>query len=109
MAKREETIVFPEGRELKLPRHDVGLALLMRIRDEAHRFANAFNAELRSKKLRESRLDEMPGLGPKRKAALLARFGSIQKLRQASVAELAEVAGVSDKLAAEIAKFLEGR
>ena len=65
--------------------------------------------ELRSKKLRESRLDEMPGLGPKRKAALLARFGSIQKLRQASVAELAEVAGVSDKLAAEIAKFLEGR
>jgi excinuclease ABC subunit C len=109
LAKREETIVFPEGRELKLPRHDVGLALLMRIRDEAHRFANAFNAELRSKKLRESRLDEMPGLGPKRKAALLARFGSIQKLRQASVAELAEVAGVSDKLAAEIAKFLEGR
>ena len=71
--------------------------------------ANAFNAELRSKKLRESRLDEMPGLGPKRKAALLARFGSIQKLRQASVEELAEVDGVSDKLAAEIAKFLEGR
>ena len=109
LAKREETIVFPEGRELRLPRHDVGLALLMRIRDEAHRFANAFNAELRSKKLRESRLDEMPGLGPKRKAALLERFGSIQKLRQASVEELAQVAGVSDKLAAEIAKFLEGR
>ncbi|MEY4306666.1 MAG: hypothetical protein RJA95_34, partial [Verrucomicrobiota bacterium] len=53
LAKREETIVFPDGRELKLPRHDVGLALLMRIRDEAHRFANDFNAELRSRKLRE--------------------------------------------------------
>ena len=109
LAKREETIVFPEGRELKLPRHDVGLALLMRIRDEAHRFANDFNAALRSRKLKESLLDEMPGLGPKRKEALLARFGSIQKLRQASVEELAQVAGVSDKLAAEIAKFLEGR
>jgi excinuclease ABC subunit C len=109
LAKREETIVFPEGRELKLPRHDVGLALLMRIRDEAHRFANDFNAALRSRKLKESLLDEMPGLGPKRKEALLARFGSIQKLRLATVEELAQVAGVSDKLAAEIAKFLEGR
>ena len=109
LAKREETIVFPEGRELKLPRHDVGLALLMRIRDEAHRFANDFNADLRSRKLKESLLDEMAGLGPKRKEALLAHFGSIQKLRQASVEELAQVAGVSDKLAAEIAKFLEGR
>ena len=109
LAKREETIVFPEGRELKLPRHDVGLALLMRIRDEAHRFANDFNADLRSRKLKESLLDEMPGLGPKRKEALLARFGSIQKLRLATVEELAQVAGVSDKLAAEIAKFLEGR
>jgi excinuclease ABC subunit C len=109
LAKREETIVFPEGRELKLPRHDVGLALLMRIRDEAHRFANDFNADLRSRKLKESLLDEMPGLGPKRKDALLARFGSIQKLRLATVEELAQVAGVSDKLAAEIAKFLEGR
>ena len=109
LAKREETIVFPEGRELKLPRHDVGLALLMRIRDEAHRFANDFNADLRSRKLKESLLDEMPGLGPKRKEALLAHFGSIQKLRQATVAELAQVAGVSDKLAVEIAKFLEER
>ena len=109
LAKREETIVFPEGRELKLPRHDVGLALLMRIRDEAHRFANDFNADLRSRKLKESLLDEMPGLGPKRKEALLAHFGSIQKLRQATVEELAQVAGVSDKLATEIAKFLEGR
>ncbi len=109
LAKREETIVFPEGRELKLPRHDVGLALLMRIRDEAHRFANDFNADLRSRKLKESLLDEMPGLGPKRKEALLAHFGSIQKLRLATVAELAQVAGVSDKLAVEIAKFLEGR
>ena len=109
LAKREETIVFPDGRELKLPRHDVGLALLMRIRDEAHRFANDFNAELRSRKLRESLLDEMPGLGPKRKDALLAHFGSIQKLRKATVKEIAEVAGLSDKLAGEVKAYLDAR
>ena len=109
LAKREETIVFPDGRELKLPRHDVGLALLMRIRDEAHRFANDFNAELRSRKLRESLLDEMPGLGPKRKDALLAHFGSIQKLRKATVEQIAEVAGLSDKLAGEVKAYLEAR
>lgn len=109
LAKREETIVFPDGRELKLPRHDVGLALLMRIRDEAHRFANDFNAELRSRKLRESLLDEMPGLGPKRKDALLEHFGSIQKLRKATAAEIAEVAGLSDKLAGEVKAYLEAR
>ncbi len=109
LAKREETIVFPDGRELKLPRHDVGLALLMRIRDEAHRFANDFNAELRSRKLRESLLDEMPGRGPKRKDALLAHFGSIQKLRKATAAEIAEVAGLSDKLAGEVKAYLEAR
>ena len=109
LAKREETIVFPDGRELKLPRHDVGLALLMRIRDEAHRFANDFNAELRTRKLRESLLDEMPGLGPKRKDALLAHFGSIQKLRKATTTEIAEVAGLSDKLAGEVKAYLEAR
>ena len=109
LAKREETIVFPDGRELKLPRHDVGLALLMRIRDEAHRFANDFNAELRSRKLRESLLDEMPGLGPKRKDALLEHFGSIQKLRKATAEEIAEVAGLSDKLAGEVKAYLEAR
>ena len=109
LAKREETIVFPDGRELKLPRHDVGLALLMRIRDEAHRFANDFNAELRSRKLRESLLAEMPGLGPKRKDALLEHFGSIQKLRKATAAEIAEVAGLSNKLAGEVKAYLEAR
>jgi excinuclease ABC subunit C len=109
LAKREETIVFPDGRELKLPRHDVGLALLMRIRDEAHRFANDFNAELRSRKLRESLLDEMPGLGPKRKVALLEHFGSIQKLRKATAVEIAEVAGLSDKLAGEVKAYLDAR
>ncbi len=107
LAKREETIVCPDQREIKLPRHDVGLALLMRVRDEAHRFANDFNAELRSKKLRESILDELAGLGPKRKAVLLETFGSIQNLRKASLEELAAVPGIGDKFAVEVKAFLE--
>ncbi|NBR42507.1 MAG: excinuclease ABC subunit UvrC, partial [Verrucomicrobia bacterium] len=78
-------------------------------RDEAHRFANNFNADLRSQKLRESILDEMPGLGPKRKEALLEKFGTIQKLRKATVEELAQVSGVSDKLAGEVKAYLEAR
>jgi excinuclease ABC subunit C len=107
LAKREETIICPDQREIKLPRHDVGLALLMRVRDEAHRFANDFNAELRSKKLRESILDELTGLGPKRKALLLEQFGSIQNLRKASLEELAAISGIGEKFALEIKAFLD--
>ena len=107
LAKREETIICPDQREIKLPRHDVGLALLMRVRDEAHRFANDFNAELRSKKLRESILDELSGLGPKRKALLLETFGSIQALRKASLADLAAVPGIGPKFASEVKTFLD--
>jgi excinuclease ABC subunit C len=109
LAKREETIVFPDGRELKLARHDIGLTLLQRIRDEAHRFANDFNADLRSQKLRESILDEMPGLGPKRRDALLKHFGSIQKIRKATCEELTEVDGVSEQIAAKIILHLASR
>lgn len=107
LAKREETVIFPDGRELKLPHHDIGLNLLQRIRDEAHRFANTFNADLRSQKLRESILDEIPGLGLKRREALLKFFGSIQKLRKATRDEIAQVEGISEKRAEEIITFLQ--
>ena len=106
LAKEEETVVLAEGGELRLPRHHEGLRLLQRLRDEAHRFANDFNAELRSRKLRESLLDEVPGLGPSRKAALLARFGSIQALRKASADQLAETPGVGPALAARVTETL---
>ena len=109
LAKREETVVFPDGRELRLPRHDAGLALLMRLRDEAHRFANDFNAELRSRRLRESVLDEMPGLGPARRKALLASFGSIQALRKAGEAEIAAVPGFGTATAGRLRRFLDSR
>lgn len=100
LAKKEETIIFPTERSpLRLPIHDPGLRLLQRARDEAHRFANSFNADLRSKKIRESILDDVPGLGPKRREALLTHFGSIQAIRAASLEELSSVQGFGESFA----------
>ncbi|MEN9840324.1 MAG: hypothetical protein RL376_124, partial [Verrucomicrobiota bacterium] len=79
---------------------------LQRLRDEAHRFANTYNADLRSQKIRESVLDDFPGLGPVRRAALFERFGDIDKLRRARLEQLAEVEGFGPKLAAELHAFL---
>ncbi len=107
LAKKQETIVFPDARApLNLPLAHPGLNLLQRLRDEAHRFANTYNADLQSRRLKESILDDFPGLGAKRKAALLAHFGSIDKLRAASAAEIAEVDGFGPKLAGELHSFL---
>ena len=107
LAKREETIVFSDERPpLKLPLSHPGLQLLQRLRDEAHRFANTYNADLRSRKIRESVLDDMVGLGPVRRAALLERFGSIEKLRAATESEIREVTGFGPRLASELRAFL---
>jgi excinuclease ABC subunit C len=107
LAKREETVVFPDARPpLDMPLDNAGLRLLQRLRDEAHRFANTFNAELRSRKIRESLLDDLPGVGPVRRAALMGRFGSIERLRGAGVEEIAGVAGIGPRLAGEIHSFL---
>ena len=107
LAKKEETIIFPDDRApLKLPPGNPGLGLLQRLRDEAHRFANTYNADLRSRKIRESILDDLPGLGPKRKAALLAHFGSIEKLRAAPVEKIRAVPGFGEKAAARLHAFL---
>jgi excinuclease ABC subunit C len=107
LAKKQETIIFPDGRRpLNLPLGHPALNLLQRVRDEAHRFANTYNASLRSKKIRESILDDFPGLGPVRRAALLAHFGSIDRLRAASVEKIREVEGFGPKLAAELHAFL---
>lgn len=108
LAKKEETIVFADGREdLRLSGHDPALRLLQRLRDEAHRFANTFNADLRSKKLRESILDDFPGLGPKRRELLLRHFGGLPKLRQASAAEIAQVEGIGPRTADALVTFLK--
>jgi excinuclease ABC subunit C len=107
LAKQHETIIFPDERPpLNLPLNHPGLNILQRLRDEAHRFANTYNADLRSKKIRESVLDDFSGLGEKRRAALLAHFGSIEKLRAATAAEIAEVPGFGGKMAEELVAFL---
>lgn len=107
LAKKAETIIFPDDRKpLNLPLGHPGLGLLQRLRDEAHRFANTYNADLRSRKIKESILDDCPGLGPKRKASLLAHFGSIEKLRGASATQIGEVPGFGGKFAARLHGFL---
>ncbi len=107
LAKKRETILFPDGRPpLNLPLDHPGLRLLQRLRDEAHRFANTYNADLRSRKIRESILDAFPGLGPVRRGALLGHFGDIARLRAAAVADIRAVPGFGPKLAAELHGFL---
>lgn len=108
LAKREETIIFSDSRQdLKLPPHDPALRLLQRARDEAHRLANSYNADLRSRRIRESVLDEFPGLGPVRRKALAERFPSLRHLRRASLREIMEVAGFGPKLASQLQQFLQ--
>lgn len=110
LAKEYEEIYRPgESEPLRLS-HDTGaLKLLQRVRDESHRFANTYNAQLRIKKISESILDEFPGIGQARKSALLKKFGSVQRLRMATVEQLAEVPGFGGKAAQELKTFLEAR
>ena len=108
LAKKEESIVFPDNRkDLRLPRRDPALRLLQRLRDEAHRFANAYNAELRSKRIRDSILDDFPGIGPKRREKLLHHFKSIRNLKNISAEELQQVEGIGPRLARELQAFLQ--
>jgi excinuclease ABC subunit C len=109
LAKREETVIFPDARApLDLPLDHPGLRLLQRLRDEAHRFANTYNADLRSKRIRESLLDDFPGLGTVRRAALMEWFGSIERLQSATVEAIREVPGFGPKMAADLHAFLGG-
>jgi excinuclease ABC subunit C len=94
---------------LRLKTDSAALKLLQRIRDESHRFANNFNAQLRLKKISESILDEFPGIGEQRKAALLRKFGSVQRLRLATEEQIGTVAGFGGKTAAELKAFLVAR
>ena len=110
LAKEFEEIYRPEQKEpLRLSRESGALKLLQRVRDESHRFANTYNAQLRLRKISESILDEFPNIGERRKAALLKKFGSVQRLRLASVEKIAEVPGFGGKAAAELKAFLEAR
>jgi excinuclease ABC subunit C len=103
LAKRyEELYVEGAGDPLRLPAASDALNILKRLRDEAHRFAITHHRGLRSRRLRESALDDVPGVGPAKKMSLLRRFGSVQSIRRASEDDLAAVPGVGLSLARAI-------
>jgi excinuclease ABC subunit C len=103
LAKREEEIYFPARAEpLRLPRTSRALRFLQRMRDEAHRFAHGYNSKLRSKRTLTTELNEIPGIGPKRRRALLERFGSVRRLRAASTEDIAALPGFSRALAEQV-------
>jgi len=110
LAKEFEEIYRPgETQPLRLGLDNPAVKLLQRIRDESHRVANSYNAQLRIKKISESILDEFPGIGEQRKAALLKKFGSVQRLRTATLEQIAAVPGFGGKAAGELKAFLEAR
>jgi excinuclease ABC subunit C len=107
LAKRLEEVWQPgEEYPVILPRSSEGLYLLQRVRDEAHRFAINYHRQKRGKAATASVLDDVPGLGPARRAALLKHFGSVRKLGAASVEEIAAVPGIGPKLAVTITAAL---
>ncbi|ARH95194.1 MULTISPECIES: excinuclease ABC subunit UvrC [Streptomyces] len=109
LAKRLEEVWLPaEDDPVVLPRSSEGLYLLQRVRDEAHRFAITYQRNKRSKRLKSSPLDAVPGLGDTRRQALLKHFGSLKKLRAATIDEICEVPGVGRKTAETVAAALAG-
>ncbi len=108
LAKQEEEIFFPHrSNSLMLPRHSQGLYLVQRIRDEAHRFGITAHRARRSKQGMASILDSIPSIGPARRKALLKHFGSVDKIRGASIEELAAVPGMNLTAAESVKANLE--
>jgi excinuclease ABC subunit C len=103
----EERVFLPNRKNpVVLPRNSTALFLLQRVRDEAHRFAITFHRELRSRERFRSLLDDVPGIGPRRRRRLLQHFGSVRRLASASVEEIAAVPGIGTDLAGEIVQKL---
>jgi len=108
LAKEREEIYRPSrALPLRLPMDSPALRLLQRIRDEAHRFANAYHQLLMKKRVEESILDDCPGVSQNRKSLLLRRFGSVNRLRKAGVEEIASTEGIGRKLAEDVHRFLQ--
>ncbi len=110
LAKRYEEIVWDykeNSANLVLPRYSAGLTVVTRLRDEAHRFAISYHRELRRRRIMESRLDEIPGIGASKKEALLKYFGSIARLDRASMEEIAQAPGIGKKTAVLIRSELD--
>jgi excinuclease ABC subunit C len=108
LAKRFEEVFLPgQSDAVRLPRGSEALYLLQRIRDEAHRFAIRYHRDLRSRASVRSAFDELPGVGPKRRQALLRTFGSVKRVRDAPVEQIAAVPGIGRALAEKIKATLE--
>jgi excinuclease ABC subunit C len=108
LAKRLEEVWLPgEDGPVIMPRTSEGLYLLQRVRDEAHRFAITYHRKKRSAALTTSELDDVPGLGPARKATLLRHFGSVRRIAGASVAEIADLPGFGPRIAETVAAALQ--
>jgi len=107
LAKENEEIFIPRRAEpVILPRSSPGLQLLQRLRDEAHRFALGYYQKIRKRETFASAFDNVVGIGPKRKRALLKRFGSVQAIREASIEELAATRGMTESLAKRMKESL---
>jgi excinuclease ABC subunit C len=107
LAKKMEEVYLPDQPDpVVIPRDAEALYLLQRVRDEAHRFAVTYHRKLRSKSMVDSILDEVPGIGPGRKKALLKRFGSLKQMRSAPQEDLAEV--VPEAVAEDLYAALHG-
>lgn len=110
LAKRLEEVWLPgEDLPVILARSSEALYLLQRVRDEAHRFAITYHRSKRSKSVKESALDEVPGLGPARRQALIKHFGSVKRLREATAAQICEVPGIGPSTAETIVSALKGQ
>jgi excinuclease ABC subunit C len=108
LAKQEEEIFFPyNSQPLILPRHSQGLYLVQRIRDEAHRYGITAHRARRSKQGMASQLDSIPGIGPTRRKALLKHFGSMDKIKEASIEDLSAVKGMNQSAAESVKTHLE--
>jgi excinuclease ABC subunit C len=108
VTKSEERVFVPRRKDpIVLPKNSTALFLLVRIRDEAHRFAITYNRELRRRARLRSVLDDIEGIGPVRRRALLRHFGSLKRIREASTDDIAAVKGLNRELAAEIRRHLD--
>ena len=107
LAKENEELFIPrQSKPIVLPPSSPGLQLLQRLRDEAHRFALGYHHKVRRRQTFASALDNVPGIGAKRKKALLRRFGSVKAIREASAEELADVSGITKSLVQKIKENL---
>jgi excinuclease ABC subunit C len=109
LAKRFEEVYVPDRAEpVRIPRQSEALYLLQRVRDEAHRFAVSFHRELRGKRMTKSVLDDIPGLGPTRRARLVKELGGVKAVKQATIEELRALRWLPDAVADAVYEKIHG-